>query len=106
VLNKAILPECREIVRLKANKKKATDLLVDIHIDNISHIFQFACEIAGLEHLRFHDLRHECTSRLVEAGVPIPIAMTITGHKTLQMINRYTHLRFEEQAKALEEAGL
>jgi len=106
VLNKAIHPECVEYIEQTLGTKKPTDLLTDIHKDNISHIFQFVCEIAGLEGLRFHDLRHECTSRLVDAGISIPIAMKITGHKTLQMIDRYTHLRHEEQAEALEKAGL
>ncbi len=41
--------------------------------------------------LRFHDLRHEDTSRLFEKGLnPMEVA-TITGHKTLQMLKRYTH---------------
>ncbi|GBE48685.1 phage integrase family protein [bacterium BMS3Bbin12] len=46
--------------------------------------------------LRFHDLRHEATSRLFEKGLnPMQVA-AITGHKTLQMLKRYTHLRAED----------
>ncbi len=46
--------------------------------------------------LRFHDLRHEATSRLFEKGLnPMEVA-AITGHKTLQMLKRYTHLRAED----------
>ncbi len=45
--------------------------------------------------LRFHDLRHEATSRLFEKGLnPMEVA-TVTGHKTLSMLMRYTHLRPE-----------
>jgi integrase len=48
-----------------------------------------------LTNLRFHDLRHEATSRLFEKGLnPMEVA-TITGHKTLSMLMRYTHLRPE-----------
>lgn len=51
--------------------------------------------------LRFHDLRHEATSRLFELGFnPMEVA-AITGHKTLQMLKRYTHLRAEDLAKRL-----
>ena len=51
--------------------------------------------------LRFHDLRHEATSRFFELGFnPMEVA-TITGHKTLQMLKRYTHLRAEDLAKRL-----
>ena len=45
--------------------------------------------------LRFHDLRHEGVSRLFEKGLnPIEVGM-VSGHKTLSMLQRYTHLRTE-----------
>lgn len=50
----------------------------------------------GLEDFRFHDLRHEATSRFFERGLNVMQVATITGHKTLQMLKRYTHLRAEE----------
>ncbi len=54
-----------------------------------------------IEDLRFHDLRHEATSRLFEKGLnPMQVA-AIAGHKTLQMLKRYTHLRAEDLAKML-----
>ena len=56
---------------------------------------------AQIEGLTFHDLRHEATSRLFEKGLnPMQVA-AITGHKTLQMLKRYTHLRAEDLAKML-----
>jgi integrase len=55
-----------------------------------------------LSDLRFHDLRHEATSRLFERGVfdSMEVA-SITGHKTLAMLKRYTHLRAENLANKL-----
>ena len=42
--------------------------------------------------LRWHDLRHEAASRLFEKGLhPIEVA-AITGHRSMQMLKRYTHL--------------
>jgi len=56
---------------------------------------------ANIDDLRFHDLRHEATSRFFEKGLnPMQVA-AITGHKTLQMLKRYTHLRAEDMAKML-----
>ena len=53
-----------------------------------------------LENLRFHDLRHEATSRLFESGkFDMMEVASITGHKTLHMLKRYTHLRAEDLAK-------
>ena len=46
--------------------------------------------------LRFHDLRHEATSRLFEKGLNPMQVSAITGHKTLVMLQRYTHLRAED----------
>lgn len=54
-----------------------------------------------LQGLRFHDLRHEATSRLFERGFNVMEVAAITGHKTLQMLKRYTHLRAEDLAKKL-----
>ncbi len=68
---------------------------------DISHSFAAACARAGIEDLRFHDLRHEATSRLFEKGFNPMEVSSITGHKTLQMLKRYTHLRAEDLAKRM-----
>lgn len=48
-----------------------------------------------LRELRFHDLRHEAVTRLFEKGLnPIEVGM-VSGHKTLSMLQRYTHLKAE-----------
>lgn len=49
--------------------------------------------------LTFHDLRHEAASRLFESGKfgTMEVA-AITGHKTLQMLKRYTHFKAEDLA--------
>ena len=55
-----------------------------------------------LVNLTFHDLRHEATSRFFEKGLnPMQVA-AITGHKTLQMLKRYTHLKAEDLALLLK----
>jgi integrase len=49
---------------------------------------------AGCGDVRFHDLRHEAISRLFEkTNLPELQIAKITGHKTLAMLMRYTHLR-------------
>ena len=56
---------------------------------------------AGIEDLRFHDLRHEATTRFFELGLNIMEVASITGHKDLRMLRRYTHLKAEDLAKKL-----
>ena len=64
--------------------------------ESMSQAFERVCKGAGVENMTFHDLRHEATSRLFEKGLnPMQVA-AITGHKTLQMLKRYTHLRAED----------
>ena len=56
-----------------------------------------------LDDLHFHDLRHEATSRLFEGGkFDMMEVASITGHKTLSMLKRYTHPRAEDLAKKLK----
>ena len=49
-----------------------------------------------MEDWRFHDLRHEATSRLFERGLNVMEVALVTGHQDLRMLMRYTHLRAED----------
>jgi integrase len=50
----------------------------------------------GMKDLKFHDLRHEAVSRFVEAGLSDQEVSAISGHKSMQTLKRYTHLRAED----------
>lgn len=69
--------------------------------DSITTAFDRCCKRSGIKDLRFHDLRHEGTSRLFELGFNIMEVSSITGHKDLAMLKRYTHLRAEDLARRL-----
>ncbi len=56
-----------------------------------------------ITNLRFHDLRHEAVSRLVEAGLGDQEVTAISGHKSMQMLKRYTHLRAEDLVERLDQ---
>lgn len=58
-------------------------------------------DTAFLADLRFHDLRHEATSRLFEKGLGTMEVASMTGHKSLSMLKRYTHIEAEKLAKKL-----
>lgn len=57
---------------------------------------------AGLVDLRFHDLRHEATSRFFEMWLNVPEVALITGHRDGRMLFRYTHLKAENVAMKLD----
>jgi len=57
---------------------------------------------AGLEGLRFHDLRHEAVSCLVEGGLSDQEVASISGHRRMQMLRRYMHMRAENLIARLD----
>jgi integrase len=63
--------------------------------------FKRAVRRAGISGLRLHDLRHEATSRFFERGLNVMEVASVTGHKTLQMLKRYTHLNAVDLAARL-----
>lgn len=59
----------------------------------IGAYFAKACKILEIRDLRWHDFRHEATSRLFEAGYPIVEVQQFTLHDDVQVLMSYTHLR-------------
>lgn len=51
-----------------------------------------ARDLAELEDLRIHDLRHTYASILINSGVSLYEVQTLLGHSSLQMTQRYAHL--------------
>lgn len=62
---------------------------------------QIAKVHSNFDDLRFHDLRHEATSRLFEKGLGLMEVASITGHKDLKMLRRYTHLKAVDLVKKM-----
>lgn len=62
---------------------------------SICTAFVRACHILRIDDLHFHDLRHEATSRLFEAGYSIEQVAAVTLHETWGELKRYTQLRPE-----------
>jgi integrase len=61
-----------------------------------------AVEAAGLADFRFHDLRHSCASYLAMSGASAVEIADILGHRTLAMVQRYSHLSTDHKARLLE----
>lgn len=65
------------------------------HPDSITRAWREACAALGIKDLHWHDLRHEGTSRLFEAGYQIQEVAVVTGHRDWKSLKRYTNLRPE-----------
>lgn len=91
-------------VLVNAHRSPDTDLLFHgdpgkdrkIRAYSLAKCWRRALVKAEIEDFKFHDLRHEATSRFVEAGLSDQQVASITGHKSMQMLRRYTHLRNED----------
>jgi len=53
--------------------------------------YNAACKRAGIEGLRFHDLRHTFCTRMANEGVSPFVIMQIVGHKDTKTAKRYTN---------------
>jgi integrase len=69
---------------------------------NIRTAWETAIRKAKIEGFRFHDLRHSTASYLAMNGASLLEIADILGHKTLQMVKRYSHLSEDHKADVLE----
>lgn len=79
----------------RAVRSNQDDRIFPYHHKSAGTAFTRACKNLEFLDLHFHDLRHEATSRLFEAGFAIEQVALVTGHKDWKMLRRYTHLKPE-----------
>jgi integrase len=98
---RAVPLSARALESISALPIRIDGKLFEFKEDAYTHAFIRICKKAGIEDLHLHDLRHEATSRLFEKGLDVMQVKSITGHKSLQMLARYTHVRADELARLL-----
>lgn len=93
---------------------KARDALIRLGVQTKGPVFtyrsaglksnwRYMLQSIGIEDLHFHDLRHEAVSRLMELGtLDLMEVAAISGHRSLQMLKRYTHLKAQKLVRKLE----
>lgn len=68
---------------------------------NFRSAWEAALKRANIQNFCFHDLRHSCASYLAMNGARSSEIAAILGHKTLQMVKRYTHISQSHTAKVV-----
>lgn len=61
---------------------------------------------ANVHDLHFHDLRHEAISRFFELGLTAPEVASISGHRDMRMLFRYSHPERQRVLRQLDAATL
>ncbi|HEX8115965.1 MAG TPA: site-specific integrase, partial [Pyrinomonadaceae bacterium] len=89
-------PQVRELLTVLCGAAQGELLFTDgkgqrLHRYNVRDAFRRACERAGIESLRFHDLRHEYGSRLGDADVNLKKIARLMGHSNTKQTERYVH---------------
>ena len=76
------------------------------HPDSIVNLHKKILKDAGLEHLRFHDLRHTFATVALQSGVDVKTVSAMLGHYDAGFTLRtYTHTNRRMQEKAAEKMG-
>jgi len=92
----------RAFQTLSALPREPTRYVFPISEESVKKAFSRAVQRAGIKNLRFHDLRHEATTRISEKLDNVLELSAVTGHKTLSMLKRYYHPRASKLAEKLD----
>ena len=90
----AVLPlSLRAVEVLRSLQAQATGLVLPTTANALRCVWKRALKKLGIKDLRRHEMRHKAASRFFDKGLqPLEVA-SITGHKSLTMFRRCTHLQ-------------
>ena len=97
-----------EVINTSSSERKwlfPSDKSKSGHVVAVEKAFRRTVERAGLDPREVvrHTLRHTAVSHLVQAGVDLPTVKKISGHKTLAMVERYSHQNGEHIQAAMDK---
>lgn len=87
-----ILPDALAIID---RQPRTSEFIFPYNPKTIGALFTRATRMLGIKDLRFHDTRHEATSRLFERGYAIHEVAQFTLHDSWATLKRYANLRAE-----------
>jgi len=95
------IPLTPEAIRILSALPNWGGFVFSVSATAIQQAWRRLCDRVGVGDLRFHDLRHEALSRFSELGLNTPELVTISGHKDVRMLLRYTHVHPGNLARKL-----
>jgi len=76
-------------------------LLFNVHPNALRLAWERARAKSGVNDLRFHDLRHEAISRMLESGLSVAEVATVSGHRDYKSLFKYAHLDVQKITRKL-----
>ena len=104
-----VADELRELQKVRRIDDDSIFTSMKIGKSNSSYFekaWRKAMDAAKLKDFRFHDLRHSCASYLAMNGATIAEIAAVLGHKTLEMVKRYSHLSDEHVRGIVERTAM
>ncbi|MFN7947025.1 MAG: site-specific integrase [Blastocatellia bacterium] len=86
----------------KAESRPEPDARVFGISDNVKRSFGGACRDAGVDDLKFHDLRHTAITRWIAQGMPPMEVMKLSGHTQWDTFARYVNTDDQTARRAAE----
>ena len=83
----------KEAWEIIERQPRTSEYVFPCNAKSVGSAFTRACKMLNIVDLRFHDLRHEATSRLFERGYQIHEVAQFTLHESWNELKRYTNLR-------------
>ena len=76
------------------------------HPDSVVTLHKRILKDAGLEHIRFHDLRHTFATLALQNGVDVKTVSSMLGHYSAGFtLDTYAHVTTDAQLKAAQTMG-
>ena len=72
---------------------------------NVTKPWKRVCDVAGLDGVRIHDLRHSFASAGISRGLALPVIGAILGHVNASTTERYAHLSDDPVRKGVEDTS-
>ncbi|EHX9244019.1 site-specific integrase [Escherichia coli] len=91
-----------ELLKDLCKGKGRHERIFDLTPYAVTQAFRRAARIAEVENVCFHSLRHTAITRAAEKGLSTVQLMAVSGHKTISMLSRYSHVKAENIAHLLD----
>lgn len=99
-----VLPAPPYIMQLIAAQPHTDEFVIHYNRNQLYKCLERSCKSLGLQHYRFHDLRHYQASVMLSMGVPDKYAMERMGHASTNMLKNVYQHTMAEKSKEIASA--